>query len=194
MNIQGWFPLGLTGLVSLQSKGLSQVFSYNMIRKHHFFSTQPSLWSNSHPYMTTGKTIGLTIWIFVSKVMSLFFNTLSRFVIAFLLRSKRLFNFMAAVTVHSDLGAPENIFCQFSIFPFYLPLSDGISCHDPFFMLIFKAAFSHSSFTLIKKLFSSSSISAIWVVSSAYLRLLIFLSTSLIPTSDSSSPAMIQST
>ena len=44
----------------------------------------------SHPYMTTGKTIALTRWTFVGKVMSLFFNILSRFVIAFLLRSKRL--------------------------------------------------------------------------------------------------------
>ena len=56
----------------------------------------------SHPYMTTGKTLALTIWTFVDKVMSLLFNTLSRFIIAFLPRSKRL-NFMAAVTVHSDL-------------------------------------------------------------------------------------------
>ena len=53
----------------------------------------------SHLYMTTGKTVALTIWAFVGKVMSLFFNKLSRFVIAFLPRSKRL-NFMAAVTAH----------------------------------------------------------------------------------------------
>ena len=48
MNIQGWFPLGLTGLISLQSKGLSRVFSSTIIQKHQFFSAQPSLWSNSH--------------------------------------------------------------------------------------------------------------------------------------------------
>ena len=48
MNIQGWFPLGLTGLLSLQSEGLSRVFSSTAIRKYQFFSTQPSLWSNSH--------------------------------------------------------------------------------------------------------------------------------------------------
>ena len=48
MNIQGWYPLGLTGLISLQSKGLSRVFSSTMIKKHKFFGTQPSLWSNSH--------------------------------------------------------------------------------------------------------------------------------------------------
>ena len=51
--------LGLTGLISLQSKGLSRVFSITTVQKHHFFGAQPSLWSNSHPYMTTGKTIAL---------------------------------------------------------------------------------------------------------------------------------------
>ena len=48
MNIQGWFSLGLTGLISLLSKGLSRVFSSTTVRKHQFFSAQPSLWSNSH--------------------------------------------------------------------------------------------------------------------------------------------------
>ena len=53
MNIQGWFPLKLTGLISLQSKGLSRVFSDTTVGKHQFFSTQPSLWSNSyiHPWL-----------------------------------------------------------------------------------------------------------------------------------------------
>ena len=60
----------------------------------------------SHLYMTTGKPIALTRWTFVGIVMSLFFNMLSRFVIAFLPRSKRL-NFMTAVTIHSDFGAPR---------------------------------------------------------------------------------------
>ena len=48
MNIQGWFPLGLTSLISLQSKGLSRVFSSPTVWKHQFFRTQPSLWSSSH--------------------------------------------------------------------------------------------------------------------------------------------------
>ena len=48
MNIHDWFPLGLTGLISLQSKGFWRVFSSTTVRKHQFFSTQPSLWSNSH--------------------------------------------------------------------------------------------------------------------------------------------------
>ena len=48
VNIQDWFPLGLTGLISLQSKGLSRVFSNTTVQKHRFFCAQPSLWSNSH--------------------------------------------------------------------------------------------------------------------------------------------------
>ena len=85
MNIQGWFPLGLTGLISLLSKRLSRVFSNTTVQKHQFFGTQPSLWSNSQIYT---KTIALTIWTFISKVRSLLFNMLFRFVIAFLPRSK----------------------------------------------------------------------------------------------------------
>ena len=90
MNVQGWFPLRLMGLISWQSKGLSRVFSSATVWKHQFFSAQSSLWSNSHPYMTTGKTIALTRQTFVSKVLSLFLNTLSMFFIAFLSRSKCL--------------------------------------------------------------------------------------------------------
>ena len=48
MNIQDWFPLGLTGLISLESKGVSRVFSNATVQKHQFFGAQPSLWSNSH--------------------------------------------------------------------------------------------------------------------------------------------------
>ena len=50
VNIQGWFPLGWTGLISLLSKGLSRVFSNTIVQKHQFFMVQPSLWSNSHIY------------------------------------------------------------------------------------------------------------------------------------------------
>ena len=88
VNIQGWFPLGLIGLFSLQSKGLSRVFSSITIQEHLFFGTQPSLRvvQLSYPYNTAGKTIALTRWTFVGKVMSVLFNTLSRFVIAFIPR------------------------------------------------------------------------------------------------------------
>ena len=92
VNNQGWFPFGLTGLISLQSKGLSGVFllqhhslKASVLQRSAFFMVQVS-----HPYMTTGKTIALTIQTFVGKVMSLLFNMLSRFAIVFLPRSKHL--------------------------------------------------------------------------------------------------------
>jgi len=99
---------------------------------------------------------------------------------------------MAAVTICSDFGAPENkVWHCLHCFPIYLPWSDGTGYHDlsflldtmilVFWMLSFKPAFSLSSFTLIKRLFSFSSLSTITVVSSAYLRLLIFLPAIFIP-------------
>ena len=84
MNIQGWFPLGLTGLISLRSKGLSRVFSNTTVQKHQFFGAQVFIVQLSHPYMTTVKTIALTRQTFVVRVMSLLFNMLCRLVIAFL--------------------------------------------------------------------------------------------------------------
>ena len=91
MNIKGWFPLGLTGLISMLSKGRSRVFSNTTVEKDQFFGVQPFfIVQLSHSYMTTGKTIALTIWTFVFKVMSLLFNMRSRFVIAFLPRCKHL--------------------------------------------------------------------------------------------------------
>ena len=89
MNIQGWFPLGWTGWISLQSKGLLRVFSNTTVPKHQFFGAQLSflIVQLSHPYMTTGKTIALTRQNFVGTVMSLLFNMLSRLVITFLPRS-----------------------------------------------------------------------------------------------------------
>ena len=90
MNTQDWSPLGWTGWISVLSKGLSRVFSTITVQKHQFFGAQHSLRFNSHLYMTTGKTIALTIWIFVGKVTSLLFNTLSRFVIDILPISKHI--------------------------------------------------------------------------------------------------------
>ena len=70
MNIQDCFPLGLTGLI-LQSKGLSTVFFSTTIRKHQFFGAQPSLWYNFHiQTWLWGKSIVLTKWTFVGKVMA----------------------------------------------------------------------------------------------------------------------------
>ena len=77
----------------------------------------------SRPYMTTGKTIALTRRIFVGKVMSLFFYMLSRLLITFLPRSKASFNFMAAVTICSGVGAPENkVLTLFPLFPHLFPM------------------------------------------------------------------------
>ena len=152
----------------------------SIIRCSAFFIVQLS-----HPYMTTGKTIALTRRTFVGKVMSLFFNMLSNF------SSKELvsFNFMAAITICSDFGAPKNKVAHcFHCFPIYLPGSNGTRCHDLF---LFKPTFSFSSFTFIKRLFSSSSLSAIRMVSSAYLRLLILLPAILIPACASSSPVFL---
>ena len=84
MNTQDRSPLRWTGWISLQSKGLSRVFSNTTVQKHQFFSAKFSL---SHPYMTPGKTIALTRRTFIDKVMSLLLNMLSRLVITFLPRS-----------------------------------------------------------------------------------------------------------
>ena len=88
MNTQDWSPLGWTGWISLQSKGLSRVFFNTTVQKHQFFGTVFLTVQLSHPYMTTGKNIALIRRTFVSKVMSLLFNMLSRFVIPLLPRSK----------------------------------------------------------------------------------------------------------
>ena len=90
MNIQDSFPLGWTGWISLQSKGLLSLLQHHsskasILQLSAFFTVQLS-----HPYMTTGKTRALTRWTFVGKAMSLFFNRLSRSVITFFPRSKCL--------------------------------------------------------------------------------------------------------
>ena len=78
MNTQDWSPLGWTGWISLQSEGLSRVFSNTTVQKYQFFSAQIFfILQLSHPYMTTGKTIALTRRTFVGKIMSLLFNMLS---------------------------------------------------------------------------------------------------------------------
>ena len=84
VNIQGRFPLGLTGLISLLSKGLSRIFSSTTVQRHQFFGTQPFfIVLLSYLCMTTGKTIALTVHTFAGKIMPVLFNTLSRFVLLF---------------------------------------------------------------------------------------------------------------
>ena len=87
---QGWYPSEWTGWISLQSKGLKSLLQHHsskasILRCPAFFTVQVS-----YPYMTTGKTVALTRWTFVGKVMSLLYNMLSRLVITFLPRSKHL--------------------------------------------------------------------------------------------------------
>ena len=128
MNIQDWFPLELTGWLSLQSKGLSRVFSNTTGQKYQFFSAQLCLWSKS--LMITGKTIALTRRIFVDKVISLLFNMLSRFVIACLPRGKNLLilwlqSLSTVILEHKKIKSVTA-----STFPLYLPWSDGNRCHD----------------------------------------------------------------
>ena len=133
---------------------------------------------------------------FIGKVMSLLLNVLSRLVIAFLPRSKGLL-ISWLVTICCDFGAPPKIksvtvLPVFPLFPNQFAWSDGPDVMIlVFLMLSFRLAFSLSSFIFIKRLFSSYSCSAIRVVSSAYLRLLIFLLAILIPACDSPSPAFL---
>ena len=189
MNTQDWSPLGWTGWISLKSKGLSK-----SLLQHH--SSKASIfWRSafftvqlSHPYMTSGKTIALTRRTFVGKVKSLLFNMLSRLVTTFLPRSKRL--------LISWLQSPSAVILEppkiksdivFTVSPF---ISHEVMGPDAmilvFWMLSFKPTFSLSSFTFI-----TFTLSAIRVVPSAYLRLLIFLPAVLIPACASSSPAFL---
>ena len=89
----------------------------------------------SCPYMTTGKTIALTRWTFVGKVMSLLFNMLSGLVITLLPRSKCLLISWLQITICSDFGAPpKKVWHCFHCFPIYFPWSDGTRCHDLHFL------------------------------------------------------------
>ena len=191
MNIQGWSPLGWTGWISLQSKGLSksllqhQSSKASIPQRSAFFRVQIS-----HPYITTGKTIALIRWTFVGNVMSLLFNMLSRLVITFLPRSKHLL-FSWLQSPSAVILEPKKIVSHcFHCFSIYFPWSDGTGCYDLSCMLSFKPTFSLSSFTFIKRLFTSSSLSANRVVSSAYLRLLILLPAIFTPACASSSLAV----
>ena len=137
--------------------------------------------------MTTGKTIILTIWIFVGKVLSLFFKThCHRFVIAFIPRSKHpLISWLQSpsAVILEPPPPQENKVCYFfHFFLFHLPWSDGTRCYDLSFIYVeFQGRFFTLLSTLIKGLFSSPSFSAIRIISSVHLRLLIFLPAILIP-------------
>ena len=186
MSIQGWFLLGLTNLILLQSKDSQDLLQYHST-KASILQCPASLWSNSHSYMTTGKTVILTLQTFVNRWCLCFFvcclglSQLSS-------KEQASLNFMAAITVCSDFRAQENKICHC----FHFPPSICHEVMEPdamvllFLMLSFQPAISLSSFTLFKNLLSSSSPSAFRVVTYAYQRLLLFLPAKSIPACDSS--------
>ena len=129
MNIQDWFPLGWTGLISLQSKGLARVFSTITVEKHQFFSAHllfgPIL-ASIHDYWKNQS--------FDCKIMSLLLNMLSRFVIAFFPSSKcLLISWLQSPS--AVILEPKKIGCHcFLCFPISSPWSDGNRCRDLSFL------------------------------------------------------------
>ena len=174
MNIQVWFPLELTGLISMLSKELSRVFSNISLKASILWCSAFFIVQLSHLYLTTGKTIALTECNFDCKVMSLLFSTLSRFVIAFLPRSKcLLISWLQSPSLLIVKPPQMKSVTVFSFFPYtcHEVMGPDASNHSFFFlMLSFKRAFSLSSLSFIKRLFSSSSLSSTRVVSYACLR------------------------
>jgi len=127
MNIQEWFPLGLTGWNSLQSKGLKHLLQHHSSKASVLQCSAFFIAQLSHPYIATGKTIALA---FVGKAMSLLFNMLSRLVITFLPRSKRLL-ISWLQSPSAVILEPKNKVCHcFHCFSIYLPWSDRTGCHD----------------------------------------------------------------
>ena len=179
-----WFDLAVQGtLKSLQQHHNSKA---SILKHSAFFIVQLS-----HPCMTTGKTIVLTICTFVDKVMSLLFNMLSRFVIAFLPRSKRLLIswLQSPSIVILEINKIKSVTVSIVSSSIYHEVMGLDAMIFVFWLLNFKPTFLLSSFTFIQRLFNSSSLSGISVVSPAYFRLLIFFPGILIPACASSSLA-----
>ena len=131
---KSWFPLRLTGLISWQSKGLSRVLQHHSSEASVLWHPAFFMVQLSYPYMTTGKTIALTRWIFVDKVMSLLFNMLSRFVTAFLTRNKHLLISWLQSPSAVILETRKKVSHCFHCFPICLPWSEGTGCHDLYFL------------------------------------------------------------
>ena len=167
MNIHGWFPLGLTGLNSLQSKTLKSLIQHHILKASILWHSAFFMGQLSHPYMITGKTIALTIQTFVSKVLSWLFNMPCRLIRAFLPRSKHLLIswLQSLSTVILEHKKKKSVTAS-TFFPYVFHEVMGLDAMIlVFWMLSFKPAFSLSSFTLIKRLFGSSSLSAIKEIS-----------------------------
>ena len=112
-----------SGLISFRIDWFDLLSNASVLRSSAFFMVQLS-----NPYITTGKTIALTRQTFADKVMSLLFNMHVEIGHSFSSKEQVSFNFMAAVTIYSDFGAPKNKVCHCC--PIYVPLSDGTRCHD----------------------------------------------------------------
>ena len=134
VNIRDWFPLELTGWISLLSKGLSRVLQHHSSKASILWHSAFFIVQLSHPYMTSGKNIALIRWTFVGKVTSLLFNMLFRLVITFLPRSKCLLISWLQSSSAVIFGAPQKVCHCFHCFPIYLPWSDGAGCHDLSFL------------------------------------------------------------
>ena len=149
MNTQDWSPLGWTGWIFLQSKGLSSLFQHHcsnasILQCSAFFTVQLS-----HPYMTTGKTIALIRRTFDGKVMSLLLNMLSRLVITCLPRSKCLLISWLQSPSAVILEPPKIVWHCFHCFSICLPWSDGTRCHDLRFLNVeFFSRLFHSPLSL----------------------------------------------
>ena len=131
------------GLISFRMDWLDLIAVQGTLKSllQHHSSKASILWCSaffivqlSHPYTTTGKTIALTRWTFVGKVMSLLFNMMSRLVITFLPRSKRLLISWLQSPSAVILEPPQKKSDTFHCFPIYLPWSDGTGCHDLSFL------------------------------------------------------------
>ena len=119
-----------TGLISLQSKGLSSLLQHHSSKASNLGHSAFFMVQLSHSCMTTGKTVALTRWTFVSKVMSLLFNMLSRSVTAFLPRSKcHLISWLQSPLAVILKPKKTKVCHCFHCFPIYLPWSDGTRCH-----------------------------------------------------------------
>ena len=130
VNIQDWFPLGWTVGSPCSPRDSQSLLQHHNSKASILWRSAFSMVQLSHQYMTIEKTIALTKWIFVGKVMSLLFNMLFRFLITFLPRSKCLL-ISWPKSPSAVILEPKKIVCHsFHCFPIYLSWSDGTGCHD----------------------------------------------------------------
>ena len=145
MNTQDWAPSEWTGWISLLLSGLSKNLLQHNLKASILQHSAPFIVQLSHPYMITGKTIALTRRTFVGKVISLLFNMLSRLVITFLPRRKRLLISWLQTPSAVTLEPPKNKVSH--CFPIYLPWSGGMDIMIlVFWMLSFKPTFVQDVF------------------------------------------------